>query len=142
MYISNFINLIYCNFFQPCRTEPTRIICKNESSLIDHIFINTCTQQLNAGHLVDKISDHRCMYVCMHVYECMCAGLLVRIYVCICTYCARMLYLCKRLISSCVILLPSSVSKYSICQIRISMLVFQRNSIESELVIAAQTFRT
>ena len=55
MYISNFIDLIYSNFFQPCTTEPIRVVSKKKLSLTDHI---TCTKQLNVSNLVDKISDH------------------------------------------------------------------------------------
>ena len=58
MYISNSIDLIYCDFFQPCITEPARVVSKKKLSLTDHIFINTCTKQLNVSNLVDKISDH------------------------------------------------------------------------------------
>ena len=49
---------MYSNFFQPCITEPTRIAGRNKLSLIDNIFINTCTKSLNAGNIIDKISDH------------------------------------------------------------------------------------
>ena len=49
---------MYSHFFQPCITEPTRIVGRNKSSLIDNIFINACTKILNAGNITDKISDH------------------------------------------------------------------------------------
>ena len=55
--IKNFTDIMYSNFFQPCITEPSRIVGKNKPSLIDNIFINTCTKSLNAGS-IDKISDH------------------------------------------------------------------------------------
>ena len=42
--------------FQPCITEPTRIIARNKPFLIGNIFINTCTKRLNAGNIIDKIS--------------------------------------------------------------------------------------
>ena len=31
---------------------------RNKPSLIDNILINTCTKSLNAGNIIDKISDH------------------------------------------------------------------------------------
>ena len=56
--IKSFIDIIYSHFFQPFITEPTRIIGRNKSSLIDNIFINACTKSLNAGNITEKISDH------------------------------------------------------------------------------------
>ena len=52
------IYIMYSHFFQPCITEPTRNVGRNKPSLIDSIFINTCTKSLNAGNIIDKISDH------------------------------------------------------------------------------------
>ena len=49
---------MYSHFFQPCITEPTRIIGRYKPSLIDNIFINACTKRLNAGNITDKISNH------------------------------------------------------------------------------------
>ena len=49
---------MYSHFFQPCITEHTKIAGRNKPSLIDNIFINTCTKSLNAGNSIDKISDH------------------------------------------------------------------------------------
>ena len=57
-HIKNFIDMMYSNFFQPCITEPTRIVGRNKPSLIDNIFINTRTKSQNAGNIIDKISDH------------------------------------------------------------------------------------
>ena len=31
---------------------------RNKPSLIDNILINICTKSLNAGNIIDKISDH------------------------------------------------------------------------------------
>ena len=31
---------------------------RNKPFLIDNILINTCTKSLNAGNIIDKISDH------------------------------------------------------------------------------------
>ena len=52
------IDIMYSHLFQPCITEPTRIVKKNTPSLIDNIFINTCPKRVNSGNLIDKISDH------------------------------------------------------------------------------------
>ena len=43
--ISAFINIMYSHLFQPCLTEPTRIVKKDRPSLIDNIFINNCTKK-------------------------------------------------------------------------------------------------
>ena len=48
---------MYSHFFQPCITEPTRILGRNKP-LIDNIFINTRTKSRNAGNIIDNISDH------------------------------------------------------------------------------------
>ena len=48
---------MYSHFFQPCITEPTRIVGRNKP-LIDNILINTSTKSLNAWNIADKISDH------------------------------------------------------------------------------------
>ena len=57
-YIKNFIDVMYSHLFQPCITEPIRIVDRNKPSLIDNIFINTCTKSLIAWNIIDKISDH------------------------------------------------------------------------------------
>ena len=57
-HIKNFTDTMYSHFFQPCIIEPTRIVGRNKPSLIDNIFINTCSKSLNAGSIIDKISDH------------------------------------------------------------------------------------
>ena len=57
-HIKNFIDIMYSHLFQPCITEPIRIVDRNKPSLIDNIFINTCTKSLIAWNFIDKISDH------------------------------------------------------------------------------------
>ena len=49
---------MYSNFFLPFITEPKKNIARNNSSLINKIFINSCNTTLHAGNLFDKISDH------------------------------------------------------------------------------------
>ena len=49
---------MYSHFLQPCITEPTIIVGRNKASLIDNVFINACSKRLNAGNIIDKISDH------------------------------------------------------------------------------------
>ena len=56
-HIKNFIDIMYSHFFQPCITEPTRSIGRNKT-LIDKVFINTCTKNRNAENIIGKISDH------------------------------------------------------------------------------------
>ena len=45
------------NSYQPCITEPTRIVNRNRPSLVDNIFSNT-VEECISGNLLDKISDH------------------------------------------------------------------------------------
>ena len=49
---------MYSHLFQLCTIEPTRIVKRERPSLIDNIFINTCTKKINSGNLIDKVSDH------------------------------------------------------------------------------------
>ena len=46
------------NLFQPCITEPTRIVDKQKPTLIDNIYVNLFNIELKSGNLVEKISDH------------------------------------------------------------------------------------
>ena len=57
-HIKNFINIMYSHFFQPCITEPIRIVRKNKPFLTDNMFIHVRTKSLNAENIIDKISDH------------------------------------------------------------------------------------
>ena len=52
--ISEFLNLMYSNFLQPCILEPTRIVANNRPSLIDNIFINTIDKKIDSGNIIDK----------------------------------------------------------------------------------------
>ena len=45
------------NSFQPCITEPTRIVDGNRPSLVDNIFSNSLVTCIS-GNLYEKISDH------------------------------------------------------------------------------------
>ena len=56
--ISNFLNIMLENNFQPCITEPTRITNTNKPSLVDNIFINTIENPIS-GNILEHISfDH------------------------------------------------------------------------------------
>ena len=50
--ISEFLNLMYSNFLQPCILEPTRIVANNRPSLIDNIFINTIDKKIDSGNII------------------------------------------------------------------------------------------
>ena len=45
------------NSYQPCISEPTRIIHGNKPSLVDNIFSNSIDKCIS-GNILDKISDH------------------------------------------------------------------------------------
>ena len=49
---------MFSHFFQPCITEPTRVVMGNRPSLVDNIFINTIGQDVVSGNLTCKITDH------------------------------------------------------------------------------------
>ena len=52
-----FLQMMLKNGYQPCITEPTRIVNGNKPSLIDNIFSNS-VEKCISGNLFDKISDH------------------------------------------------------------------------------------
>ena len=53
----NFLQMMLNNGYQPCITEPTRIMNGNKPSLVDNIFTNT-VEKCVSGNIFDKISDH------------------------------------------------------------------------------------
>jgi hypothetical protein len=55
--ISDFLHMMLDNGFQPCITEPTRIVHGNKPSLVDNIFSNSI-ETCSSGNLFEKISDH------------------------------------------------------------------------------------
>lgn len=57
-HVSEFLNTMLENNFQPCITEATRITNTNKPSLVDNIFINTL-ESLISGNILEHISyDH------------------------------------------------------------------------------------
>ena len=62
-HVNEFVNIMYSNFLHPCITEPTRLIKKQEPSLIDNIFVNFFNKKIISGNLFDKISDHLSSFV-------------------------------------------------------------------------------
>ena len=55
--ISDFLQMMLDNSYQPCITEPTRIVKGNKPSLVDNIFSNSLETCIS-GNLFEKISDH------------------------------------------------------------------------------------
>ena len=55
--VNEFITNMYENMFQPCITQPTRIVEHQRPSIIDNIFINSNEEPIS-GNLIDRISDH------------------------------------------------------------------------------------
>ena len=55
--INDFLQMMINNSYQPCITEPTRIVKGNQPSLVDNIFSNSVETCLS-GNIFDKISDH------------------------------------------------------------------------------------
>ena len=56
--INDFIETMYGNLCQPCIMQLTRVVEKQNPSLIDNIFINTIEHPVVSGNLIDRISDH------------------------------------------------------------------------------------
>ena len=55
--VGHFLQTMLNNGYQPCITEPTRIINGNKPSLVDNIFSNS-VEKCISGNILDKISDH------------------------------------------------------------------------------------
>ena len=51
------ILFVIFNGYQPCITEPSRIVNGNNPSLVDNIFSNS-VEKCISGNILDKISDH------------------------------------------------------------------------------------
>ena len=62
--ISEFLQMMLNNSYQPCITEPTRIVHGNKPSLVDNIYSNSLDTCLS-GNLFEKISDHLPSFVIM-----------------------------------------------------------------------------
>ena len=58
IYISDFIDIMYSQLFQPCIIEPTRIIKKINHLLLIIYLLTLPLKKINSGNLIDKISDH------------------------------------------------------------------------------------
>ena len=55
--INDFLQMMINNSYQPCITEPTRIVNGNKPSLVDNIFLNS-VETCISGNIFEKISDH------------------------------------------------------------------------------------
>ena len=55
--IGEFLQMMIGNSYQPCITEPTRIVNNHKPSLVDNIYSNSI-ETVVSGNLFDKISDH------------------------------------------------------------------------------------
>ena len=60
--VGNFLQMMLDNSYQPCITEPTRIVNKSNPSLIDNIFSNS-VEACISGNLFEKITDHMPSFV-------------------------------------------------------------------------------
>ena len=60
--VGNFLQMMLDNSYQPCITEPTRIVNKSNPSLIDNIFSNSIEACIS-GNLFEKITDHMPTFV-------------------------------------------------------------------------------
>ena len=56
--IEQFVNVMFCNYFQPVILQPTRYTDNSRPTLIDSIFVNSLDLKAISGNLISKISDH------------------------------------------------------------------------------------
>lgn len=61
--ISTFINVMFEECLQATILEPTRFVGSTKPSLIDNIFVNSISQSITSGNIIDKISDHMPSFV-------------------------------------------------------------------------------
>ena len=67
--ISNFLNCMYTNLFQPYIIYPTRFVGNAKPSLIDNIFSNAINREIISGNIIDKISDHMPNFIIIQDYK-------------------------------------------------------------------------
>ena len=63
--INTFLNNVYANGLTPMINKPTRLT-KTTASLIDNIFINSYTSNVNAGIIYSDVSDHLPVFVVLN----------------------------------------------------------------------------
>jgi len=69
--VSNFIELMFENFYFPIINKPTRI-CKTNATVLDQIWTNTHSLPIKSGPILSPLSDHLPVYVCVnynHIYK-------------------------------------------------------------------------
>ena len=57
-YIQEFVDTLFTHHLQPCILEPTRIVARQNPSLIDNIFTNIIDKDIVSGNIIQKVSDH------------------------------------------------------------------------------------
>lgn len=60
--ISEYLNMLFSNFFYPAITKPTRIVPHHTPSLLDHFYFNSLDIQIDSNICVYPISDHLPIY--------------------------------------------------------------------------------
>ena len=53
--VSNFLEVLFESFLQPCILEPTRIVNGNKPSIVDNIFTNAITKEIKSGNLYSQL---------------------------------------------------------------------------------------
>ena len=57
-FVEDFLNIMFCIYYQPVILQPTRYTDKNRSSLIDNIFVNSLDLKATSGNFIAKVSGH------------------------------------------------------------------------------------
>ena len=64
-YVTKFVETLSNYSLQPTINKPTRVVKKQNPSILDNIFTNAIDKDIVTGNLVDKISDHMPNFILM-----------------------------------------------------------------------------
>jgi len=63
--VSNFVELMFDNFYKPVISKPTRI-SRSSTSIIDHIWTNMHEYPLKSGSILSLLSDNLSVFMCVN----------------------------------------------------------------------------
>ena len=64
IHVSNFVELMHENYYFPVINKPTRF-SDNSATVIDHIWTNLHSHQIKSGAILDPLSDHLPVCICI-----------------------------------------------------------------------------
>ena len=64
-HVSNFVELMHENYYFPVINKPTRF-SDSSATVRDHIWTNLHSHQIKSGAILDPLSDHLPVFICIH----------------------------------------------------------------------------